>query len=162
MKEGDISDRHQLSTSNHLRNSHQLNELEDSSRRSTNGNKANALPLNKSVTSGDYSNGSGSSSKKKAMDIDIGQSDIKLHEFKAHGQSERGIHNISNSMRKYSIKEELAEEDQVTPIESKGSRQMKLVGTKTQDDNYSDEDYLEDQELEQKMKTKQDRGDEHL
>jgi len=33
---GDIS-KHQLSTSNHLRNSNMLNELEDSSRRSNNG-----------------------------------------------------------------------------------------------------------------------------
>lgn len=132
-----MSDRHQLSTSNNLRNSNALNELEDSSRRSTNGTKN--LPLNKSVTSGDYSNGSGSSSKKKALDIDLGQSDIKLTEYRARNiESERAT-KINDSIRKYSIKEEQAEEDQATPIETR------KMGN---EDNYSDEDY----ELEQKMK----------
>jgi hypothetical protein len=69
VKEGENSDRdpsrHHLSTSNNLRNSNVLNELDDSLRR-------------QSVNSGDYSGGS-QSSKKKAQDLlqkDIDSGDI--------------------------------------------------------------------------------------
>jgi len=81
VKEGENSDRdpsrHHLSTSNNLRNSNVLNELDDSLRRSAYG-VDKGLPLGQSVNSGDYSGGS-QSSKKKAQDLlqkDIDSGDI--------------------------------------------------------------------------------------
>ena len=66
VKQGEESDRDSsrngISTSNHLRNSNTLNELEDSSRRSAGGPRG-SLPHGVSVGSGDYS-GSHSGSKK--------------------------------------------------------------------------------------------------
>ena len=57
LRDGDISERgdiskHQLSTSNHLRNSNMLNELEDSSRRSNNGGIQNPAGARNSLPNG--------------------------------------------------------------------------------------------------------------
>lgn len=64
IKDGEGSERdgsrHHLSTSNHLRDSHNLNVVEDSSRKSG----KNKLSQGQSVHSGDYSGGSNSGSKK--------------------------------------------------------------------------------------------------
>lgn len=72
VKEGDMTDRegskHQLSTSNHLRNSNALHELEDSARRSATATGAN-LPV---AEGGDGATGSRTSPQKishKALDV---------------------------------------------------------------------------------------------
>lgn len=70
VKEGDGSDRdgsrHQLSTSNQLRNSNALHELEDSARRSGNGlGGRGSVPHGVSVQSADYSGGGSQTSPKK-------------------------------------------------------------------------------------------------
>lgn len=118
VKEGENSDRdgsrHQLSTSNHLRNSNVLHEI-DGSRQSINGMKG-GLTMGQSVNSGDYSGGSGSS-KKKAQNID-GQ-DITIQDFKKIERNKSDLQNLServnnqgaDSLRNKSIKEELLEEE---------------------------------------------------
>lgn len=118
VKEGEHSDRdgskHQLST--HLRNSH-APDFDESSRRSNNG-KGTQL-LGASVNSGDLSGGSFSSNKKrKTKDIDEGN--IQIADFKDFrkkrsadpkmNSQDRSIKTVSD-MRKYSIKEELNEDD---------------------------------------------------
>ena len=95
MKDGEGSERdgskHQLSTSNHLRGSHPLNELEDSSRRSVNSDaRAKAQALGASVGSGDYSGGS-NSSVKKATHKDIDSSEININDFKKAGTATEKI-----------------------------------------------------------------------
>jgi len=95
VKDGEGSERdgskHQLSTSNHLRGSHPLNELEDSSRRSVNSDaRAKQQALGASVGSGDYSGGSNSSAK-KAKHKDIDASDINVDDFKKAGTATEKI-----------------------------------------------------------------------
>ena len=95
MKDGEGSERdgskHQLSTSNHLRGSHPLNELEDSSRRSVNSDaRAKAQALGASVGSGDYSGGS-NSSVKKGTHKDIDTSEINVNDFKKAGTATEKI-----------------------------------------------------------------------
>lgn len=81
IKDGEGSERdgskHQLSTSNHLRDSNNLNHVEDSSR------GKNKLSHGVSVHSGDYSGGSNSGSKKgQRIQKDIDQKDVTIKDFK--------------------------------------------------------------------------------
>jgi len=81
------------------------------------------MPMNKSVHSGDYSGGSHSS--KKVRDIEEGNIGIvDFNNFKKKSQDNvTGTdrpHRISDSMRKYSIKEELVEEELTVPMPAPG------------------------------------------
>lgn len=79
------------------------------------------MPLNKSVQSGDYSGGSGvnsgqSKASHKVREIDDGNIQIdSFQQFKKRSQDNvTGTdrpNRLSDSMRKYSIKEELVEEE---------------------------------------------------
>ena len=162
VKEGEFSDRegsrHQLSTSNHLRNSAALNELDDSTRRS--GQGKGSLPLGASVGSGDYSGGSHSSSKKpETGKRDIDSNDFAINEFidskkrksEMHGSTDR-THNVSDSLRKYSIKEEQEGED-ISPRHKGGTRTQEHHPKKAPEEVNLEEnlDYNSDREEEQRI-----------
>ena len=160
--------KHQLSTSNHLRDSN--NQVEDSSRRSKNG-----LPLGVSVNSnGDYSGGSQSGSKKKMKDI--GQSNVTIKEFQniERTRSEMG-NNKSERHHPNSLLENGSKNDDLVTDQTKTQKvEPEKAGLAAEPAEYSEDedDYadspekqiesiinnldLEDAEIEQKLKDELD------
>jgi len=152
VKEGDHSERatsrHGLSNSNNLRNSNTLHEVDDQSRRSA--NMIGGLPMGHSVQSGDYSGGSqGSSSKMKARDID-NNNDISIEAFLPKKKADKSTtdrpHHITDSLKKYSIKEEMIEDD-LAADKPRGAQTTSQSLAKDPTDDYD----IDLEEVEQKM-----------
>jgi len=133
VREGDASERdgsrHNLSNSNHLRNSNALHELEDSARRSANGGPGrSSLPLGMSVHSGDGSGGS----KSQTSPPKVGQkaAGIRLS-AEAEAKEIEAVEHLEIDEADQRMKDELDAE-----VDKKYQRQ--LAGS--QDDGYKDEE----------------------